>query len=411
MTRVLALETGSDWCSVALADSSGRDVDLRWRAEHAPRRHGERLLPMARTLLAEAGWSLPDLDAVAVGRGPGAFTGVRLGFAAAQGLAFALDRPLVPVSSLAGAALGAVDSWADRAAAPDFATRPEAHDPESMQLESVAKPRLEGHGRFAVVMGQPSAPPTSSSNHLRGLDVGRQPQRSRRPLEVVVWVVRDARMGEAYSGAYLVQFGPSVGTQAAGGEVVAFSPLTMERLETPAMALQRLTSYGVSGHASSRVPGRTLDRTMHRASHGDLGSASGEVSRGTTGGHVGMASSAVHHSAEWVSESAGDRAGGDAFVRGSGDLEVICSDVAGFREAWFEAREPEAVRKTVVSSTAWPQARDIARLALSRPLDELGCEAWRAEPIYHRDRVAETRQERAIARQQDSDQRPPPELE
>ena len=59
-------------------------------------------------LLAEAGIAESQLDAIAVGRGPGAFTGVRLAVALAQGMALALDRPVVPVSTLA--ALGACRS-------------------------------------------------------------------------------------------------------------------------------------------------------------------------------------------------------------------------------------------------------------------------------------------------------------
>jgi len=94
--KLLAFETATEACSVAL----WIDGAVRERFEVAPRRHAELALPWADALLAEAGIAKSQLDAVAVGRGPGAFTGVRLAIAIAQGIALALDRPVVPVSTL-----------------------------------------------------------------------------------------------------------------------------------------------------------------------------------------------------------------------------------------------------------------------------------------------------------------------
>lgn len=99
--NLLALETATEACSVAL----WIDGAVRERFEFAPRRHAELVLPMAEALLAEAGLARNAIDAVAVGRGPGAFTGVRLAVAVAQGLALALNRPVAPVSTLAALAL------------------------------------------------------------------------------------------------------------------------------------------------------------------------------------------------------------------------------------------------------------------------------------------------------------------
>ena len=98
--KLLAFETATEACSVALWING----DVRERFELASRRHAELALPWAEQLLAEAGIAKSQLDAIAVGRGPGAFTGVRLAVALAQGIALALDRPIVPVSTLAALA-------------------------------------------------------------------------------------------------------------------------------------------------------------------------------------------------------------------------------------------------------------------------------------------------------------------
>ena len=100
MPKILAIETATEACSAALRCGDA----LIERSEIAPRRHAELILPMIESLLAEAGIARAQLDGIAVGRGPGAFTGVRLAIAVAQGLALALDIPVVPVSSLAALA-------------------------------------------------------------------------------------------------------------------------------------------------------------------------------------------------------------------------------------------------------------------------------------------------------------------
>ena len=108
--KLLALETATEACSVAVLV----DGELRERFDIAPRRHAELTLPWAEQLLAEAGVARSQLDAIAVGRGPGAFTGVRLAIAVAQGIALALDRPVVPVSTLAALAMRAPACDGDR---------------------------------------------------------------------------------------------------------------------------------------------------------------------------------------------------------------------------------------------------------------------------------------------------------
>ena len=101
--KLLAIETATEACSVAV----WIDGDVHERFEIAPRRHAELTLPWAEQLLADTGVAKSQLDAIAVGRGPGAFTGVRLAIALAQGIALALDRPLLPVSTLAALAMRA----------------------------------------------------------------------------------------------------------------------------------------------------------------------------------------------------------------------------------------------------------------------------------------------------------------
>lgn len=98
--KLLALDTATEACSVAL-NIDGEVID---RFELTPRRHSRDLLPMVEAVLAEAGLRLAQLDALAFGRGPGAFTGLRVATAMVQGLAFAVDLPVVPVSTLAALA-------------------------------------------------------------------------------------------------------------------------------------------------------------------------------------------------------------------------------------------------------------------------------------------------------------------
>jgi tRNA threonylcarbamoyladenosine biosynthesis protein TsaB len=97
MTTLLALDTATEACSVALLHAGRRYSHY----EVIPRLHAQRLLPMIQDLLAEAGVALSALDAIAFGRGPGAFTGVRIAIGVVQGLGFALERPVLPISNLA----------------------------------------------------------------------------------------------------------------------------------------------------------------------------------------------------------------------------------------------------------------------------------------------------------------------
>ena len=100
MTTLLALDTATECCSAALL----HDGSVTARSEVIPRQHAQRLLPMIEELLGERQLRLQDVDALVFGRGPGAFTGVRIATGMVQGLAFAADKPVIAVSNLAALA-------------------------------------------------------------------------------------------------------------------------------------------------------------------------------------------------------------------------------------------------------------------------------------------------------------------
>jgi len=104
MTALLAIETSANLCSVALM----HDREISEIVVSEPRGHTRHLLPAIDRLLIDAGLALRRLDAIAVTTGPGSFTGLRIGIGVAQGLAYGADLPVVPLSSLATLAQGAI---------------------------------------------------------------------------------------------------------------------------------------------------------------------------------------------------------------------------------------------------------------------------------------------------------------
>lgn len=105
--NILAIDTSTTACTVAL--KTGDDCCERFVI--APREHAHLVLPMIESVLAEAGMSRASLDYIAYGCGPGSFTGVRIAAGVVQGIALALDLPVVPVSSLRCVAQVCLDQY------------------------------------------------------------------------------------------------------------------------------------------------------------------------------------------------------------------------------------------------------------------------------------------------------------
>ncbi|MBS0855370.1 MULTISPECIES: tRNA (adenosine(37)-N6)-threonylcarbamoyltransferase complex dimerization subunit type 1 TsaB [unclassified Tatumella] len=101
--KLLALDTATEACSAAIFNQQQQDA----RFEIAPRDHTRRILPLVSELLEGQQLTLTDLDALVFCRGPGSFTGVRIGIGIAQGLALGADLPMIGVSTLATLAEGA----------------------------------------------------------------------------------------------------------------------------------------------------------------------------------------------------------------------------------------------------------------------------------------------------------------
>lgn len=102
--KILALDTSSNACSVALLDGSQQNFSCIERFEIAPRQHTQLILPMIDSVLDEAGLDIKQIDILSYGRGPGAFTGVRVATGVVQAIAYGADLPVAQISSLAAIA-------------------------------------------------------------------------------------------------------------------------------------------------------------------------------------------------------------------------------------------------------------------------------------------------------------------
>src|SRR3974390_3374060 len=99
--RVLAIDTALAACSAAVLDTEQGGGIVASESLPMVRGHAEALLPLVQRVMQQAGVSFPDIDRVAVTTGPGSFTGLRVGIAAARGMALAAAKPAVGLSTLA----------------------------------------------------------------------------------------------------------------------------------------------------------------------------------------------------------------------------------------------------------------------------------------------------------------------
>jgi tRNA threonylcarbamoyladenosine biosynthesis protein TsaB len=109
MATILCLETATTNCSVALSVDGSVTAFKEDRSSRYS--HAEKLHPFIIEVLREADIDRTELDAIAISKGPGSYTGLRIGVSAAKGLCFALDIPLISVPTLASMAMQIKDSY------------------------------------------------------------------------------------------------------------------------------------------------------------------------------------------------------------------------------------------------------------------------------------------------------------
>lgn len=195
--RILAIDTATEAFSVALL----RDGELTGVTSRPGRGHGGLVLPAVDALLADAGLTGAALDAIAVGRGPGAFTGVRIGVSVAQGLSLAWDRPIVPVSDLSALALGALQQ-----------ARAAGLPPGPVGVLAVLDARLNGLYAGRAVVADPDAPDLAALSRLEECLLG--------PPEVLL-----PAGGVLIAAGHGLALLPDLATRAAGRPVVAYPDL------------------------------------------------------------------------------------------------------------------------------------------------------------------------------------------
>ncbi|MEO5342682.1 MAG: tRNA (adenosine(37)-N6)-threonylcarbamoyltransferase complex dimerization subunit type 1 TsaB [Gammaproteobacteria bacterium SHHR-1] len=154
--KILALDTSAEACSVAL----NLDGELIGRLRHAPRRHTELILPMLEQLLAEAGLGLTQLDAIAFGRGPGSFTGVRIAAGVTQGIALGAGLAVVPISTLAALALRGYREQAEQNLLAAFDARMKEIYWGAYRVDDQGLVQLKG--REAVLPPEQASPPEAA---------------------------------------------------------------------------------------------------------------------------------------------------------------------------------------------------------------------------------------------------------
>jgi tRNA threonylcarbamoyladenosine biosynthesis protein TsaB len=220
--KILGLDTATATAGIAIVDEHGR---VRAEARHATESRGADLLVAIDRVCREAGVSPADLHAIAIGAGPGSFTGLRIGMATAKGIAFAAGRPLWAVSSLAALAEDARQELAD--------------GPRPAQADSVICAALDAR-RGEVFAG--------CFRHGAGL----APERVLAPAELASWIAEIAELARApapepqtpiihFAGdafevhrdalTPLATYGPWLATRTPSGAAVARLALTGARVD------------------------------------------------------------------------------------------------------------------------------------------------------------------------------------
>jgi tRNA threonylcarbamoyladenosine biosynthesis protein TsaB len=197
--RVLAIDTALEACSVAVFDT---EVASRARSRSLPmaRGHAEALMPLIATVMSDARAEFDELDRIAVTVGPGSFTGLRVGVAAARGIGLAAGKPVVGLTTLAAIAVPFIDADDTKSILVAIDAR---HDHVYMQLfgpggRTLVAPRVV-HLRDAIRAAMAS--PTRIVGNAARLVEAAWPENERKPLLVneikapdIVWV---ARLGAA----------------------------------------------------------------------------------------------------------------------------------------------------------------------------------------------------------------------
>jgi len=164
--KLLALDTATEACSAAL----WLDGEIISRFALTPREHAHRIIPMIDEVLGEAGLSLKELEAIAFGRGPGSFTGVRIAASLTQGAAYGAGLPVIPVSTLATLAQAAIEEQGAERILPAIDAR--------MQEVYWAEYRRNDHGLAELIAEElvipPALVPLPDGNAYTGIGSGWQ---------------------------------------------------------------------------------------------------------------------------------------------------------------------------------------------------------------------------------------------
>lgn len=179
--RLLALDTSTAALTVAVTDEAGTRA-FGEISSHSERNHSMHLVPTVKRLLAELDMTPGDIGGIIVGRGPGSYTGVRIGITVAKTLAWAWSKPIVGVSSLEALAIGGLRQGnAEQGHA-------EQDDAEHADADQSANEAAEGNMLRNVPMLAPEEPFSSWSGEGNGVD----------------WVIplMDARRGQVYTALF-----------------------------------------------------------------------------------------------------------------------------------------------------------------------------------------------------------------